>query len=816
MPVTRVLWSRRLALFAAVTLALGGLGWLWLRASLPRTAGRVSVRGLHASATITRDRDGVPHILAATDADALFALGYAHAQDRLWQMEFQRRVAAGRLSEVLGESTLNTDRYLRTLGLHRAAATAYKALDEDSRSLLRAYAAGVNGFLAEGGRLPPEFVILQTRPEPWRPEDSLGWIKMMSQDLAGDYETELLRGRLLALLGPERMADLLPDYVAGALPSVPGSGGPAGSAAPSPAPVLDAPTADGLLAMGEDLRSRFSLMLPGGGSNSWVVSGRLAAGGKPLLANDPHLSARIPSVWYLAELHGDRIHAVGSTLPGVPGIVIGRNAHIAWGLTSLVADTQDLYLERLDPDRGRRYQTEAGWQDLTLIDEPIRVKGRQRPEPWVARLTRHGPLISDVLADAAQPMALRWTALDDDDSSFAALIAIDRAAGRADFQAALARFVTPPQNFAYADDAGHIGLIGAGRIPLRPAGLHGELPRPGWDGAAEWTGFVPFESLPQAWDPDQGWLANANQLLVGSSYPFHLSNQWSPPYRMTRISGRLNELSERGDITLDDLQALQLDRRSLPIATFAAAALKLGVPAASGGLDLVLNALLAAADGTVERDSRGAALLEVWFAAFARAALVDEFGEELARTVIAERHPQLVERMLAGDAGAALWCDDRRTMGLESCADLFKASLGDALERVGLPRERPDDAPASAAATWGDLHHSQYPHNPFSEVPLLRPLFHRSIANGGDSYTVNVGNVDPESLDQRNVPSYRQLIDFGRPDTDRFMHTTGQSGNLLSDHYDDLIERHRDGQYLTMRLDRTPPLGRALVLEPLP
>lgn len=815
--MTRRLWTRPVVLLAGAILVAAVGGWLWLRASLPRTSGQVTARGLVAPASIVRDADGVVHIHADTDADALFALGYAHAQDRLWQMEFQRRVAAGRLSELLGESTLGTDRFLRTLGLHRAAAAALAALDAESRALLAAYAAGVNAYLAEGRRLPPEFLILRAHPEPWRPEDSLGWIKMMSQDLAGDYDLELLRGRLLDLLGPERTAELLPDYAAGAPPSLPETATPVSAAEPVPGrgfDALDPPTADGLLALGEGLRERFGLMLPGSGSNSWVVSGRLAAGGKPLLANDPHLSARIPAVWYLAEVHGDKIHAVGATLPGVPGIVIGRNARIAWGMTNLNADTQDLYLERLDPASGRRYLTEAGWRDLELIDEPIQVKGRADPEPWVARLTRHGPLLSDVLPGASQPMALRWTALDRDDSSFAALIAIDRAGNRAEFLLALSRFVTPPQNFAYADDAGHIGLIGAGRIPLRPAGHGGDLPRPGWDGAADWTGILAFDAQPQAWDPEQGWLANANQLLVGPRYPNHLSNQWAPAYRMQRITDRLSALAKRGAITLDDLKDLQLDQHSLQLADFAKAALRLGTPHADGQ-GLAERALREAGDGLTDRDSPAVGLLEAWFAAFTRGALQDEFGGDLAETVIRRRHPLLVSRMLSGDRAAAIWCDDRRTLRLESCGVLLATSLRDALAQVGLSAHAgPEDL--ASGSTWGSLHRTQYSHNPFSEVPLLRPFFHRAIANGGDTYTVNVGNVDPETLEQRNVPSYRQLIDFGRVGADRFMQTTGQSGNPLGAHYDDLIARHRDGDYLPMRLNSEPPEGDTLLLRPAP
>lgn len=504
-----------------------------------------------------------------------------------------------------------------------------------------------------------------------------------------------------------------------------------------------------------------------------------------------------------------------ASLPGLPGIVIGRNERIAWGLTSFYADTQDLI--PIAPD------SLAGLQP---IDEPIVVKGREEPEPWVARLSRHGPLLSDVLEEATQPLALRWTALDPDDSSFAALIAIDRAAGREDFLAALGSFVTPPQVFAYADVEGHIGMIGAGRIPIRRAGAAAP-------GADPWQGFIPFAELPQAWDPPSGWLANANQLLVAPEvYPYPLSDQWAPAYRMARIAGRLESLTAAGQVDAAAMRELQLDQVSPQMARFAMLVYD--------SLDLEHNPTLTDLASVVERMRGGhmererpeATLMEAWFLVFSEAMLADELPEDLREDVLRRRHPWLVEQALSEPidvrkggtsfpAGArpVAWCDDRRTLPTEDCAAILWRSLPAVLARLGRDEVPPElDVPTLerllGLPAWGEVHRTQFPHSPFSEVALLRPLFHRQIASGGDTYTVNVANVDVDSLEQRNLPSYRQLIDLGRPAEARFVQSTGQSGHPMSRHYDDLIQPHRDGEDLAMRLDRQPPGGDLLLLRP--
>ena len=461
MPASR---SRVLALLLVLLTALLGLGWIYFRASLPRGSGEISVSGLAAPVSIVRDRDGVPHIYAESDADAGFALGFVHAQDRLWQLEMNRRIGAGRLSEVFGETTLETDQFLRTLGLHRAARSATQHLSPETMELLVAYAAGVNAWLDSGRGLPPEFTILGVTPEPWTVVDSLAWMKMMSWDLSNDWDLELLRLRLVQAVGESRAAELLPSV-------------PEDAATILDAVQLPAEQADAMLALDDRLRDDYRLRGLDVGSNSWVVSGAATASGLPILANDPHLGARIPSIWYLAEMHGDRLHVSGATLPGVPGVILGRNQRIAWGLTNLNPDVQDLYVERIDSADANRYRSGDAWLPMTVVEELIGVKGRDAPIPWAAHATRHGPLLSDVV-DAPVPVALRWTALDPDDTSLDALLSINWAESWQDIRAAMRRFVTPSQNFVYADVDGHIGYFGPGRIPIRASG-DGKLPAPG-------------------------------------------------------------------------------------------------------------------------------------------------------------------------------------------------------------------------------------------------------------------------------------------------------------------------------------------------
>ncbi len=767
-------------------------GLFYLRGSLPRTKGTVQVAGLDGPVEITRDADGVPHIFATTDHDAIFALGYVHAQDRMWQMEFQRRVGAGRLSEILGESTLNADKFLRTLGMYRAAETAWPALNQQGKMALQAYAAGVNAWLGEGHPLPPEFLILGVEPEPWTVTDSLVWTKMMAWDLGGNYDLELLRVRLAQAIGPERAAQLMPAY--------PEAGTTVLAANQLPAHAVDA-----LLALDTDLQFDFHLRGLDIGSNNWVIAGSRTATGLPLLADDPHLGARIPSIWYLAEVQGDNVHVVGATLPGLPLMVIGHNENIAWGVTNLDPDVQDLYMERINPKNLNQYEIEGEWVDMDIVEEPIYVKGEEEPILWAARSTRHGPLISDVSGSIQRPVALRWTALDPNDTTFDSFMQINYAADWAQFTTALKGYVAPSQNFVYADRQGNIGYFGPGRMPIRAQG-EGLVPVPGWNSEYEWIDWIPFEELPQMYNPEVGYIATANNRVVPLDYPYLITHDWTVPYRAERVVELIEELSS-GDqkISVADMAAMQADQHSAQARELLPLLLK--VEPADERQAQALE-ILRAWEGEAAVDSIATTIYEAWFMHLGRTIFEDDLSGDLYDDFAVRRHPTFLVNELTNPG--TIWCNNFLSTPTESCADITAEALDNALddleERLG------DDM---AAWQWGNVHLTQYPHNPFSRVAALKFFFHREIPNGGDTYTVNVAPVRfSEPYLQYHVPSYRHIVDLSDWDNSLFMHTTGQSGNFLSPHYDDLIERHQAVEYLPMTFNRGNVKGEILILQP--
>ncbi|PYQ69847.1 MAG: penicillin amidase, partial [Acidobacteria bacterium] len=475
---------------------------------------------------IIRDADAIPHIFGATKQDAFFGLGYAHAQDRLWQMEFQRRIGHGRLSEIFGPATIPQDRFLRTVGFGRAARAAWNATPDWAKQQVNAYVAGVNAFISthHGSRLPPEFSLLRFEPEPWTGPDVVAWIKMMAWDLSANYSFELLRNDLVRAVGVDRMKQLMPMYAKHGL-SILSDGGDAGEAgqaggAGGAGKAGQAGQAGEAFVAHQSYLSflpippvqPFQPFLPqdGLGSNNWVVDGTMTASGKPMLANDPHLGSRIPSTWYLAHVTAADFEIIGATLPGAPAVALGRNRRIAWGATNVAADVEDLYRERLDAG-GRAAEFRGAMEPVTVIPETIAVKGAD-PVHIDVRVTRHGPLVSDALnANAAEskrtpkpppmePLAFRWTALDPDDSTLVSILKMNEARNWDDFTTALRDFVVPSQNWVYADVDGHIGYYAPGRIPIRRTG-DGTLPADGWSGNAEWIGWVPFDQLPHLYDP---------------------------------------------------------------------------------------------------------------------------------------------------------------------------------------------------------------------------------------------------------------------------------------------------------------------------
>ncbi len=783
-------------------------GYLWIRAGLPETHGTITVAGLEAPIEIVRDRHAVPHIYAQSESDAYFGLGYVHAQDRLWQMEINRRIAAGRLAELFGKSVRAYDALMRTLSLYHYAERTVPKLDPETRALLDAYGAGVNAFLDARRlslvplflRLPPEFLIFLHSPEPWRPADSLAWLKLMAWDLGQNWRSELLRAMLLRRLTTRQVGEFLPPY-------------------PGDQPVaLPDPTQHYAKQLLERLWAGGPATESGNGSNAWAVAGGRTVSGKPLLANDPHLRLAAPAVWYLAHLNAPGLDVIGATLPGAPTVIAGRNARIAWGVTNTGPDVQDLYVERLDANDPRKYQTPDGPRPFEFRYEVIRVRAHEDVTIEV-RMTRHGPVISDAslradrylepwnASEEKAVLALAWTALRDDDLTLQAGRKIARAGNWAQFVEALRDYHVPQQTIVYADVDGNIGMYAPARVPIRNAenDLHGLLPAPGWKADYDWNGFIPFEELPHRFNPASGMIVAANQKIVPDSYKHHIASEWAPPYRARRIA---ELLTARAEHSLDSFKRLQGDVRSVMAADFLPLLLR---PKPAGRAAAAAREMLMSWDGTMDRERPEPLIFAAWYRELTRLVYADELGP-LFREAWGFR-PIFMHNALTRQQH---WCDDVATEARESCQERIAEALEIAI--TGLRETHGEDM---AAWRWGEAHYARNDHRPFAIVPVLNRLFDIKLPAGGDSYTVNAARHviadDKAPFAVMHGPSMRAIYDLAQPDRSLFMLSTGQSGNVLSSRYRDFAEPWHDLAYIPMTTDRreieTGALG-VLVLVP--
>lgn len=779
--IKRAAWLL-LTLLLLAAAALGIYAWR----ALPQTQGRLALPGLQADLSIERDEHGIPTIRAANLHDLMFGLGVAHAQDRLWQLETHRRIGAGRLAEAFGEGAAETDVFLRSLGVRRAAEAQWARSRGESRLALEAYAAGINAVLRQGLKArPPEFWLLGVQPEDWTPVDSLAWSIMMAWDLGANWSTELLRLRLAQKMPKERIDQLLPP--------------PEGQA---PLPSRDyvalyrSLKLDGSVAASDDAVSRLLAAAPpseveGVGSNNWVVAGSRSQTGRPLLANDPHLKLTTPALWYFARLEAPGYKAAGATLPGLPGVVLGQNAHVAWGFTNTGPDVQDLYLERVRPDDAGQYQTPEGWARFETRQEVVRIKGRP-DRVLTVRSSRHGPVISDtgVAEDALGPagrpgyvLALRWTALDADSDPIEVQLGINRADSVDQFVAATRGWVAPMQNMVVADDQGHIGFIAPGRVPVRRPDndLKGLAPAPGWDARYDWDGWLPFDALPQQRDPERGWIATANARVVPADYPYYLNHYWALPYRQRRIEQLLDAQPRHG---LADLRAIQADVKSLGAPRLLPWLLK---SRSAHALAPAALQQLAGFDGSMGADRAAPLIFWAWTRQLSLRVLGDELGPLYDRLLGQRGYFDSLESVLARDDG--WWCDDKRTVARETCAQQVDAAFDAALDELQALQ-----GPDPGAWRWGAAHQARSEHRPFSRVKALARFFELRTPVGGDSYTVNVARVnlraDPTTgefyLDEHG-PSLRGLYDLADPAQSRVMHSSGQSGLPWSPHFDDFV-----------------------------
>ena len=789
-----------LALLAALT--------TWLNRSIPPIRGQETVSGLGATVEVTWDSLGVPHITAATDSDALEALGYLHARDRLWEMETMRRAAEGRLSEILGRAALGADQYLRSLDIPYAAWRCERGMAPETRSLALAYVRGINRWIAAHPRpLGPEFQLLRFRPGPWTTNQLFEIGRLMAWDLV-NAGGELELARAAATLGPERVKELFPSYPeSGAVILPKGSGhwgreaggagarghggtgaagtgarghggtgaastealGHGGTEVPSAAMALkDIPT---IPPLATELLDAASISRA---SNSWVIGPGRTRSGKPILANDPHLALRAPSLWYLAVIESPGFHVAGATIPGLPGVVLGHNRRIAWGLTNVGVDDVDYVIERLSDDLSK-VQTPTGWADLTVVRDSIRVRGRPAV-PFVLRRGPHGPLIGPAPGgDAHTQLAMRWNALDPSDE-LTALLGVDRAGSWAEFRAALAGFKAPEQNWIYADVDGNIGYQMSGTVPVRRSG-NGLLPTPGWTNEGEWVRYLDFEELPWTLNPPEGFIVTANNRVIGPEYPYFITGSWDLGYRAGRIRGLI---LSHGPFTAIDVRRMQMDT----VDDFARWAKEIAAKAAGDVGRPDVASALHEWSGVMGADRTEPGIFWTWYRALQRLTFEDDLPNGYAPS-------SPLHRWLK--AGTSPWFDDTRTAEKEDLPQLAARAMREAL-------------PIAEGKRWGALHQTLSAHM-LGGQRILDRLLGLNIGptpRAGSLYTVDVADFSARQPPYLNVhaASFRQVVDLADVEHGGMIITTGESGNPLSRRYRDQVGRWMRGELWTVPLEK--------------
>ena len=771
-----------LPLFILLLVAVGGGTWLWwrTRASLPVLEGVVSAPGFSAKVEILRDARGVPHIRAQTLADALFAQGYVTAQDRLWQMDLSRRNAEGELSEIFGDRTLHMDIESRTLGFPRVAASALADLAPKERSLLSAYTRGVNAFIdSHRGRLPLEFLIVQYQPQPWRDVDSVAVALNLASSLSQSWESDLMREHIAAKLGQDLLPDVFPDHSALDVPVAEASPSALGRAKTGTADLffngLDArvhqePNIDGRLYQSESVDPQLSSA--GVGSNNWVVSGAHTKSGKPLLANDPHLSHSVPSVWYMIHLKAPGLNVSGVNLPGLPLVLIGHNEHIAWGMTNTAPDVQDLYIESFNPNDPEKYLHNGQWVDAEVRDEIIKVRNKSDDHLRVV-VTRHGPIVSH---DGGRNLALQWTLLTPHAVGLP-FLRINQASNWQEFTGALRDFKVPMQNCVYADGEGNIAYYAAGLVPIRKRG-NGSVPVPGNTDDYDWTGFIPFDDLPHSFNPSSGMIATANGRIVPDSYPYFITAKWEAPFRTARI---FQLLHQGAAFTPSDMLRIQTDVLSLEDVWLAkqllAAAVKLppSDPSSTFALDAIRGW-----DGEARADSAATLILEVTRRSLLARILKPKLGDDLSDyhwamgTIFLQNvlEQSLTRWLPPGDADFNVTLMKSLDEGLRQIPSLVNS------------RNHAD-------WKWGGTIPLTF-HHPLGGVPLLGRWF-----NVGPFPQAGTGTTVKQTTSHIG-PSMRMVVDFSDLDQSMQNITLGESGQVLSPYYRDQFSAWYSGTSFPM------------------
>jgi penicillin G amidase len=832
-----------ISVIVVIAILLGAFGVYLTRRSFPKTSGEIKLDGLEAAVDIYRDSFGIPHIYAKTSHDLFFAQGYVHAQDRFWQMDFWRHIGSARLSEMFGESQLDTDIFLRTLGWARIAQQELDGLSPDDLALLQAYADGVNAYLVDhkGSALSLEYAVLKLltpgyTPEPWEPLNTLTWGKVMAWDLSSQGETEVEHAILLNTLTPEQIAFLFPPYPSDhpvVVPDFSLSTAPSGAMDQSQGTQALVDLYPAFQSLSASMRNLELVMGPTGsdiGSNNWVIAGSRTTTGKPFLANDMHLGEQMPSIWYENGLHcapkgpDCPFEVTGFTFASVPGVVVGHTDRTAWGFTNVGPDVLDLYIEKINPDNPNQYEVNGQWVGMDLVQETIQVAGSD-PVELTVRYTRHGPIIWDNPDDLKTiqekwgvdlptnfAITMRWTALEPV-NTIKAVLGIDMAQNWDEFRQAAMDFNVPSQNMVFADIDGNIAYQTPGNIPIRLPGHTGEYPVPGWTDDYEWQGYIPFDQLPTTYNPPAGYIATANNAVVDSSYPYSITTEWDYGFRAARIVELIE--SAPGPIDPAYIQKMHGDDTNASAAYLVPLLMQLDLQDAH--LDDVRQ-LLMGWDYQNQMDSGAAAV----YNAFWRAVLARTFRDELPEDYWPAGQDNYFEimRILAQTPDSAWW-DDINTTSVETRDDILKLAFSDAVAELDQTLGKDP-----SRWTWGDLHTITF-HNQSlgtSGVAPIEAIFNRGpYRTSGGSSIVNNTAWNAAETDLTKVyqvvalPSERMIVDLSNLPASLSLNTTGESGHAFHPHYDDQIDLWRTIQYHPMLWDQAQVTEAAeghLVLTP--
>ena len=792
--------------------------------AFPQTEGTIQIVGLTGVVEIIRDSMGVPHIYADTPEDLFLAQGYIHAQDRFFQMDFWRHISYGRLSEMFGESQVEADRFIRTLGWGQLAERQYKEETAEAKAVLDAYAQGVNSYIAtqSPSDLSFEYSILELlnhdyTPEPWTGAQTLAWGKVMAWDLGGNLEAEIGRSIALGVLPPERVAQLYPPYPGDRNPYiiVDGERAEAGTAATLRTSV----DATDVLESAATAIAAIDRLTGGGeetgiGSNSWVLDGEHTPTGMPYLMNDPHLPSQMPSIWYQVGLHCRAVtdecpfDVAGFSFAGVPGVIIGHNADIAWGFTNAGPDVEDLYMEKVNPANLDQYEVNGEWVDMDIRTETVVVAGGENQEVAI-RSTRHGPIISGVyeplddfdLSGIDSPteyaIAFKWTGLDDGlPSVLQPVFGINQASNFEEFMEAARLFAVPSQNMIYADTEGNIGYVVPGNIPIRASG-DGTLPAPGWTDDHEWTGFIPYDELPWLLNPESGYIVTANNAVISEEYPYLITKDWNYGHRAKRI---VDLVTSNFGIPLEDHMRIQFDSYDMN----AARILPYLGPAMAGS-DIELDDTGRAAIDQLEQwdlqDFAGSSGAAVWNATWKKL-LALTFHDDLPESIWPEGNSRWFEVVgtMLDNPNDPFW-DDVTTPERETRDDMLVAAFVAGIDEITATLG--SDA---STWTWGAIHEMTFINQSLgtSGIAIIEDRFNRGPypASGSDGIVNALGWTATEGFEVDWLPSMRMLVDLSDWSNSLAIHTTGQSGHVDDEHYDDMIPLWLNGQNIPFLWER--------------